>query len=75
MVPPITAGRELYGIPSPWKSGLKVSEFSSGSWVTFGKQVDGSDAVSLMAHAYDNGVNFFDKAEGYEIGKIRTCDG
>ncbi len=30
------------------KSGLKVSEFSFGSWVTFGKQVDGNDAKSLM---------------------------
>ena len=28
------------------KSGLKVSELSFGSWVTFGKQVDGGDAVS-----------------------------
>ncbi len=24
------------------KSGLKVSEFSFGSWVTFGRQVEGS---------------------------------
>lgn len=57
------------------KSGLKVSEFSFGSWVTFGKQVDGSDAVSLMAHAYDNGVNFFDNAEGYESGKSELVMG
>ena len=57
------------------KSGLKVSEFSFGSWVTFGKQVDGSDAVSLMAYAYDNGVNFFDNAEGYESGKSELVMG
>lgn len=57
------------------KSGLKVSEFSFGSWVTFGKQVDGSDAVGLMAHAYDNGVNFFDNAEGYEGGKSELVMG
>jgi voltage-dependent potassium channel beta subunit len=57
------------------KSGLKVSEFSFGSWVTFGKQVDGNDAVSLMAHAYDNGVNFFDNAEGYESGKSEVVMG
>jgi voltage-dependent potassium channel beta subunit len=57
------------------KSGLKVSEFSFGSWVTFGKQVDGSDAVSLMAHAYDNGINFFDNAEGYESGKSELVMG
>ncbi len=46
------------------KSGLKVSEFSFGSWVTFGKQVNGGDAVDLMKLAYDNGINFFDNAEG-----------
>jgi voltage-dependent potassium channel beta subunit len=57
------------------KSGLKVSEFSFGSWVTFGKQVDGNDAVSLMAHAYDNGVNFFDNAEGYESGNSEIVMG
>src|SRR6195952_4537920 len=57
------------------KSGLKVSDFSFGSWVTFGKQVGGSDAVSLMAHAYDNGVNFFDNAEGYESGKSELVMG
>lgn len=57
------------------KSGLKVSEFSFGSWVTFGKQVDGSDAVDLMRLAYDNGVNFFDNAEGYESGKSEIVMG
>ena len=57
------------------KSGLKVSEFSFGSWVTFGKQVDGSDAKSLMAQAYDAGINFFDNAEGYESGNSETLMG
>ena len=54
------------------KSGLQVSEFSFGSWVTFAKQVGDSDARSLMAAAYDAGVNFFDNAEGYEAGKSET---
>src|SRR6478609_3914933 len=57
------------------KSGLQVSEFSFGSWVTFGRQVEGDDAVSLMAHAYDNGINFFDNAEGYEQGKSEVVMG
>jgi aryl-alcohol dehydrogenase-like predicted oxidoreductase len=35
------------------KSGLQVSEFSLGSWVTFGKQVDQGDANTLMTTAYD----------------------
>lgn len=57
------------------KSGLQVSEFSFGSWVTFGKQVDGGDARTLMTTAYDAGVNFFDNAEGYEAGNSETLMG
>ncbi|MEF0944232.1 potassium channel beta subunit family protein [Rhizobium sp. BR 362] len=57
------------------KSGLQVSEFSFGSWVTFGRQVEGSDAVSLMARSYDSGINFFDNAEGYESGKSEVVMG
>lgn len=57
------------------KSGLRVSEFSFGSWVTFGKQVDGGDAKTLMSAAYDAGVNFFDNAEGYEAGNSETLMG
>ena len=50
-------------------SGLKVSELSFGSWVTFGSQVDVDKAVSLMKIAYEAGVNFFDNAEVYSSGK------
>ena len=57
------------------KSGLQVSEFSLGSWVTFAKQVDTGDAKSLMTAAYDAGVNFFDNAEGYEGGASETVMG
>lgn len=57
------------------KSGLKVSEFSLGSWVTFSKQVDQSDAIALMSYAYDQGINFFDNAEGYEAGESEKLMG
>lgn len=57
------------------KSGLQVSEFSFGSWVTFGTQVDGGDATSLMTYAYDHGINFFDNAESYEKGKSELIMG
>jgi voltage-dependent potassium channel beta subunit len=57
------------------KSGLKVSEMSFGSWVTFGKQVDTGNAREMMAAAYDKGVNFFDNAEGYEAGKSEIVMG
>lgn len=57
------------------KSGLKVSELSLGSWVTFSKQVDEKEALSLMGLAYDEGVNFFDNAEGYEAGESEALMG
>jgi voltage-dependent potassium channel beta subunit len=57
------------------KSGLQVSALSFGSWVTFAKQVDTSAASSMMAAAYDAGVNFFDNAEGYESGRSEEVMG
>lgn len=50
------------------KSGLKVSTLSFGSWVTFGTQLDQSNAAQCMKIAYDSGVNFFDNAEVYADG-------
>ena len=57
------------------KSGLQVSEFALGSWVTFSKQVHESEALKLMTTAYDAGINFFDNAEGYEAGKSEELMG
>ena len=57
------------------KAGLKVSALSLGSWVTFGKQVDMSDAKTLLKTAYDAGINFFDNAEGYEAGESEKIMG
>jgi voltage-dependent potassium channel beta subunit len=57
------------------RSGLQVSEFSFGAWVTFGKQVGEDDAASIMAAAYDAGVNFFDNAEAYERGNAELVMG
>ncbi|MFT6437223.1 MAG: aryl-alcohol dehydrogenase-like predicted oxidoreductase, partial [Candidatus Azotimanducaceae bacterium] len=57
------------------KAGLKVSALSLGSWVTFGKQVNMSDAKMLLKTAYDAGVNFFDNAEGYEAGESEKIMG
>ena len=57
------------------RSGLKVSALSFGSWVTFGEQVDTELAYNQMKTAYDAGVNFFDNAEGYEMGKSETIMG
>lgn len=57
------------------RSGLKVSEFSFGSWVTFDAQVDDSAAVECMSIAYDAGINFFDNAEVYANGKSEEIMG
>jgi len=56
-------------------AGLKVSELSLGSWVTFGSQVAEDLAYDCMKTAYDVGVNFFDNAEAYAGGKAETIMG
>jgi voltage-dependent potassium channel beta subunit len=57
------------------RSGLKVSELSFGSWVTFGNQMGEDLARECMAAAYASGVNFFDNAEGYAHGESETVMG
>jgi voltage-dependent potassium channel beta subunit len=57
------------------RSGLKVSEFSFGSWVTYGNQLDPNAARECMAAAWDAGVNFFDNAEVYASGKSEEIMG
>ncbi len=57
------------------KTGLKVSELSFGSWVTFHNQVDVSLAKNLLGKAYDSGVNFFDNAEVYAEGQSEKIMG
>jgi voltage-dependent potassium channel beta subunit len=57
------------------KAGIKVSELSLGSWVTFHTQSGVDDAVEMMSAAYDAGVNFFDNAEVYAFGKSEEIMG
>ena len=57
------------------KSGLKLSLFSFGSWVTFANQYDVKLAKELMSYAYDMGVNFFDNAEAYMLGESEIVMG
>jgi aryl-alcohol dehydrogenase-like predicted oxidoreductase len=57
------------------RSGLKVSELSFGSWVTYGNQIDENVARECMAAAYDAGVNFFDNAEVYAKGRSESIMG
>lgn len=56
-------------------AGLKVSELSFGSWVTYGNQMDAKAARECMAAAWDGGVNFFDNAEVYAAGESERIMG
>jgi voltage-dependent potassium channel beta subunit len=57
------------------KAGIRVSALSFGSWLTFGDQVGFKEAKSLMHFAFDQGVNFFDNAEGYGHGQAEIIMG
>ncbi len=57
------------------RSGLQVSVFSFGSWVTFGNQVDTGLARDCFAVAREEGVNFFDNAEAYAGGESERIMG
>jgi voltage-dependent potassium channel beta subunit len=56
-------------------SGLQLSLFSLGSWVTFHNQVGATQVREMMAAARDAGVNFFDNAEVYANGQSETLMG
>ena len=57
------------------RAGLKLSELSLGSWVTYHNQLDENAVRECMAAAWDHGVNFFDNAEAYALGKSETLMG
>jgi voltage-dependent potassium channel beta subunit len=57
------------------KTGLKVSELSLGSWVTFGGQVGDEATKACMVAAHELGVNFFDGAEVYAKGEAERSMG
>jgi voltage-dependent potassium channel beta subunit len=57
------------------RTGLRVSELSYGTWVTFGNQLDVEKAKGCLKAAYDGGVNFFDCAEVYAGGKAEEILG
>jgi voltage-dependent potassium channel beta subunit len=50
------------------RSGLRVSEISLGSWLTFGATVDVAATGEVVAAALDAGINFFDTADVYASG-------
>jgi voltage-dependent potassium channel beta subunit len=56
-------------------SGLKVSEISLGSWLTYGGYVERENAANAIHKAYDLGINFFDTANVYERGEAEKVVG
>ena len=56
-------------------TGLRISELSFGSWVTFHNQIDVDATAGIMAAAFDAGVNFFDNAEVYAGGRSEEVMG
>ncbi len=49
--------------------GMKLSELSLGSWLTYGDDVTDSALIKQLVHqAFDAGINFFDIADVYARG-------
>jgi aryl-alcohol dehydrogenase-like predicted oxidoreductase len=56
-------------------SGLRVSEVSLGSWLTYGGSVEDEAAVACIHKAFELGVNFFDTANVYRRGEAEQVVG
>jgi voltage-dependent potassium channel beta subunit len=56
-------------------SGVKVSEISLGSWLTYGGSVAEEQATACIHRAYEIGINFFDTANVYMRGRAEEIVG
>lgn len=57
------------------RTGLKVSEISLGSWLTYGNSVEKDQARKVIHKAYELGINFFDTANVYARGEAERIVG
>lgn len=57
------------------KWGVKVSEVSLGSWLTYGGHVDEQNSIDQIHYAYEQGINFIDTANVYALGKSEEVVG
>jgi aryl-alcohol dehydrogenase-like predicted oxidoreductase len=55
--------------------GVKVSEISLGSWLTYGGSVADERATACIRRAFELGVNFFDTANVYRRGAAEEVTG
>ncbi|MEE2972436.1 MAG: aldo/keto reductase, partial [Planctomycetota bacterium] len=56
------------------RSGLMVSEIGLGSWLTL-DEGDLDHATQLHRTAYENGINFYDTANQYGLGRTESVVG
>lgn len=56
-------------------SGLKISEISLGSWLTYGNSVEKKQAIRTIDKAYELGINSFDTANVYAHGEAEKIVG
>ncbi len=56
-------------------AGVKVSEISLGSWLTYGGSVEDERAIACIHRAFELGVNFFDTANVYRQGAAEQVVG
>ncbi len=57
------------------RTGMRVSALSLGSWTTYGGSVADDEAVRIVRHAFERGVNLFDTSDVYERGAAETVLG
>ncbi|WP_281888382.1 aldo/keto reductase family protein [Paenibacillus sp. YYML68] len=57
------------------RTGLKVSEISLGSWLTYANSVGENTGAQLVKRAFELGINFFDTANVYERGAAEVMLG
>jgi len=57
------------------KTGLKISEVTYGSWLTFGNQVELDAAKEIVEKAFSLGINSFDTADVYKAGEAEALLG
>ncbi len=56
-------------------SGIKVSTISLGSWLTFGHKMDERVALECVQRGFDLGINLFDTANVYAMGRAEELLG
>ncbi|MBI1222952.1 MAG: aldo/keto reductase [Bacteroidetes bacterium] len=56
-------------------TGLRISEVSMGTWLTFGTHVERDTAIACFDKAIELGINFFDTADMYNRGEAEKTLG